>query len=308
MVPAFNNFIFDHKVGENGVVKTDFGYHYIEILSQKGNTPAYKIAYLSKKIEASDETERNAENSALQFAGESRDLKSFDANWDKTLKSKGQQKLFAPDINSHAYDISGIGVSRKFIKGVFDADRGDVLQPERVGDNYVVAVVTQINKPGIMSVAAARQIIEPILRNQKKAAILKKRVGNIATLEAVSAAMKQPVQTADSIRFAGSGKNQISYESKVVGAVFNPANKGKIVNEAIEGNYGGVYVIRVDDIATTAVENADINAQKKNLESQSRMRILMGNQFSQYGYGQQFDPAAVLRKAATIKDYRNKFY
>ena len=71
MVPAFNDFIFDHKVGESGVVKTEFGYHYIEILSQKGNTPAYKVAYLSKKIETSDETERNAENAALQFAGES---------------------------------------------------------------------------------------------------------------------------------------------------------------------------------------------------------------------------------------------
>ena len=61
MVPAFNDFIFDHKVGESGVVKTEFGYHYIEILSQKGSTPAYKVAYLSKKIETSDETEKNAE-------------------------------------------------------------------------------------------------------------------------------------------------------------------------------------------------------------------------------------------------------
>ena len=309
MVPPFNNFIFDQKVGEKGVVKTDFGYHYIEILSQKGSAPAYKIAYLAKKVEASDETERNAENSALQFAGESRDLKSFEANWDKNIKPKGQQKLFAPDINSHAYDIPGIGVSRKFIKEIFDADRGDVLQPERVGDNYVVAVVTQINKPGVMSVAAARQMIEPILRNQKKAALLKKRVGNITTLDAVSAAIKQPVQTADSIRFSGNGKNQISYESKVVGAAFNPANKGKIVNEPLEGNYGGVYIIRIDDVAATIVENADINAQKKNFESQGRMRILMSNQYSQFsGYGQQYDPAAVLRKAATIKDYRNKFY
>ena len=309
MVPPFNNFIFDHKVGEKGAVKTDFGYHYIEILSQKGSAPAYKIAYLAKKIEASDETERNAENSALQFAGESRDLRSFEANWEKSLKPKGQQKLFAPNINSHAYDIPGIGVSRKFIKGVFDADRGDVLQPERVGDNYVVAVVTQINKPGVMSVAAARPMIEPIFRNQKKAAILKKRIGNITTLEAVSTAMKQPVQTADSIRFSGNGKNQISYESKVAGAAFNPANKGRVVNEPIEGNYGGVYLIRVDNVAATIVENADINAQKKNFESQGRMRILMSNQYSQFsGYGQQYDPAAVLRKAATIKDYRNKFY
>ncbi len=309
MVSAFNDFIFNHNMGEKGVVKTEFGYHYIEILSQKGKSPAYKIAYLAKKIEASDETERNAENASLQFAGESRDIKSFDANFEKELKQKGKQKLFAPDISSHAYDIPGIGVSRKFIKDIFDASAGDVLQPERVEDNYVVAAITQIKKPGTLSVADTRTYVEPILRNQKKAEGLKNRIGKITTLEVVSEKMKQPIQTADSIRFSGASNNPISYDPKIVGATFNPANYGKVVNQPLEGRYGGVYVIKVDSVTATVVENADVSAQRQNLESQGRMRILMSNQYNQYGgYGQQYDPAAVLRKAATIKDYRNKFY
>ena len=308
MVSAFNDFIFSHNVGDKGVIKTEFGYHYIEILSQKGKDPAYKIAYFAKKIEASDETERSAENASLQFAGQSRNIKAFDANFEKELKPKGRQKLFAPDISSHAYDIPGIGVSRKFVKDVFDASVGDVLQPERVEDNFVVAVVTQIKKPGTISVADARNYVEPILRNQKKAEILKNRVGKVTTLEAVSEKTNQPVQVADSIRFSGPSNNPISYDPTIVGATFNPANQGKPVNEPLEGRYGGVYVIKVDSVTATVVENADINAQRQNLESQARMRILMSNQYSQYGYGQQYDPAAVLRKAATIKDNRNKFY
>ena len=309
MVTAFNDFIFNHGVGEKGVVKSEFGYHYIEILSQKGKSPAYKIAYLAKPIEASDETERNAENAALHFAASSQDIKSFDANFDKDLKPTGKQKLIAPDINSHAFDIPGIGVSRKFIKDIFDTDAGDVLQPERVADNFVVAAVMKLKKPGTMSATDARPGVEPILRNKKKADVLKKRIGKITTLDAVASAMKQQVQIADSIRFATGGKSPVSYEPKVVGAAFNPANKGKVVNEALEGRYGGLYVISVDNIMTTQVENADVNNQKQNLESQGRMRILMSNQYSQFGgYGQQYDPAAVLRKAATIKDYRDRFY
>ena len=309
MVPLFNDFIFSHGVGEKGVVKTEFGYHYIEILSQKGKDPAYKIAYLSKKIEASDETEKNAENASLQFAGASRNIKAFDDNFEKDLKPKGKQKLFAQDINSHAYSVPGIGVSRKFIKDIFDADKGEVLQPERVADNFVVAVVTQIKKPGKPSAADARAMIEPLLRNQKKADLLKKRIGNITTLEAVSTSMKQPIQSADSIRFNGSGNSPVSYDPRIVGAAFNPGNTGKVVNEALEGRFGGLYVIRVDNVTSTIVENADVSAEKKNLESQARMRILMSNQYSQFGgYGQQYDPAEVLRKAASIKDYRNKFY
>ena len=72
MMPTFNDFIFTHKTGETGVVKTEFGYHFIEILSQKGSSPAYKVAYLAKPILASQETENAAENAATIFAGDSR--------------------------------------------------------------------------------------------------------------------------------------------------------------------------------------------------------------------------------------------
>jgi len=181
------------------------------------------------------------------------------------------------------------------------------MQPERVGDSYIVAVVTEINKPGTISVATARRYIEPILRNQKKAALLKKRIGNITTLEAVSSAVKQPIQVVDSVRFSGGNNGAITYESKVTGAIFNPANKGKVVSEAIEGQ-GSVFVIRVDNVAATVVENADVIGQKRLMESQGRMSILMSNQFGNSFGQRQYDPALVLRKAAKIKDNRNKFY
>ena len=67
MVPEFNQFIFDNNTGGKGVVKTQFGYHYIEILSQKGNSPAYKVAYLTRPIIASQETDNIANNDANQF-------------------------------------------------------------------------------------------------------------------------------------------------------------------------------------------------------------------------------------------------
>ena len=143
--------------------------------------------------------------------------------------------------------------------------------------------------------------------DKKKAEEINKRIGKITTLDAIAASMKQIVQTADSLRFSGSGHSPVSFEHKVLGATFNPANKGKVVPEALDGN-SAVYVVRVDDVTATIVENADVAAQQKNLESQGRMKILMSNQYSQFGYGQQYDPAAVLRKAATIKDNRNRFY
>jgi peptidyl-prolyl cis-trans isomerase D len=50
MVPEFNDFCFNKTVGAKDVVRTQFGYHIIEILSQKGSSPAYKIAFMAKEI------------------------------------------------------------------------------------------------------------------------------------------------------------------------------------------------------------------------------------------------------------------
>ena len=73
MVKEFDDFTFNGKKGEMKIVKTQFGYHLIEILDQKNFEPAYKVAYFSRRIEPSQETDQNASGLASQFAGENRD-------------------------------------------------------------------------------------------------------------------------------------------------------------------------------------------------------------------------------------------
>jgi peptidyl-prolyl cis-trans isomerase D len=302
MMPTFNDFIFTHKTGETGVIKTEFGYHFIEILSQKGSSPAYKVAYLAKPILASQETENAAENAATIFAGDSRNEKSFNENWEKNLKGKGINKLSATDIRPLDFSVQGVnGTSRKFIKDVFEADKGDVVGPERIGDNYIVAIVTDVAKAGVASVAQVRPAVEPLLRNKKKAEQIKKNIGAISTLEAVAARVNQRVQTLDSVHFSGAN-NMLGYEPKVLGASFNPANKGKVVSEAIPGQ-AGVYVLWVDNTTTIPVETANIEAQRQMMETQTRQRMM---QQMQYGGGNPFiEP---LKKAANVKDNREKFF
>lgn len=293
MVPEFNEFIFSKPTGSKGIVKTDFGYHYIEILSQKGNSPAYKIAYLSQPIEASQETDANASNEATLFAGNSRNRKDFDENAEK-LKSKGINKSFAQDIKPTDFQVMGLGASRSFVKAIYDADLGDVLEPERVGENYVVAMVTEINKKGTQSVARARIMVEPVLRNHKKAEQIRKKIGAISTLEAAATALGgKAIETVDSLRMSGSQSNIVSIEPRVIGAAFNPNNRGKVVPEAIEGR-SAVYVVRVDNVAATAVADANVAEQRKTRYQEAKMR-------GSY-------PQGVLVQAADIKDSRSKIF
>lgn len=293
MVPAFNEFIFGSPVGSKEIVKTEYGYHYIEILSQKGSSKAYKIAYLSVPVTASVETDNNANNEATQFAGNSRDQKSFDANAEK-LKAKGIFKMIEPNIAPNAYQLQGLtGVSRPFIKNIYEAKLGEVLQPERVGDHYVVAIVTEINEKGTQGTAKARLMAEPLLRNHKKAEQIIRKIGTVTTLEAAAAALGgKPVETVDSIRLVNTPVSAISAEPKVVGAAFNAANKGK-PSQPIEGT-SGVYLVRVENITATAVVDANVAEQRKTKYEQAKTRGVY--------------PAQVLMEAADIKDNRSKIY
>jgi peptidyl-prolyl cis-trans isomerase D len=156
-----------------------------------------------------------------------------------------------------------------------------------------------VNEPGLKSVNSVRTQIEPKLRDRKKAAMIIKNIGKVSSLEDVAAKNKAIVDVVDSVRFGG-GNNKIGFEPKLMGAVFNPANKGKIV-EPIAGN-AGVYVIRVESTSTTPVEAADIETQRSNYEMQMKQSLM--NQF-QRGINPIVE---TLKRTAKIKDNRPEFY
>lgn len=294
MVKAFNDFVFTKPVGTRDVVKTEFGYHLIEVLGHKGSQMNYKVAYLPRKIVPSVNTENAASLAATAFSSQATDQKSFDAEYEKTLKNKGINKMIAANIGENDYTINGLGTNRALVRSVFDADKGDVIAPQKVGDDYVVALVTEISEKGLQTVEAARATVEPILRNKKKADMIVKKFGKITTLEAASAAVGQPVQTADTLRFAGTNPG-LGFEMKVVGAAHNPANRGKVLSQPLVGQ-SGVYAIQVNSTGTIPNPNANIKEQQEGMRRQSKQMIAYRS------------PIEALIAAADIEDNRAEFY
>ena len=292
LMPEFKDFALNNPVGYKGIVKTAYGYHYMEVMNQRGSSPVYKVAFFGLPIEPSSETVTDASNAASMLAGNASDEKSFNEYFEKNLKAKGFNKLTAANLRPMDYNVTGInGSARDLVKDVFNADKGDVLDPKSIGNSYIVAVVTDVQRAGLPSASAVRTMVEPILMNRKKAEQIKKQMGTVNDLNAVAAKFNQQVQTADSIRF--NGASALGYETKVLGAVFNPSNKGKVVAEGIAGQMG-VYALRVDNTFTGAVDNAGIEQQRQMLEMQYRQQMR--------------SPVDVLQRKAQIKDYRAKFY
>lgn len=291
----FGEFIlFDGKPGDKKVVKTQFGWHYIEILSFIKPGTQYKVAYLNQEIVASQQTDGDALQAATNFAGDSRDQKSFDTAFEKTLKPKGLNKGIGTNIKRSDAQVPGLGFSRNFVRNIYSAKPGEVLKPERIGDNYVVAIVTEVLKEGTQSVAKARPNIETKLRDKKKAEMLKQKAGKITTLEAAAAALGKPIETVDSLRMkTGSPQAKFGNEPRVYGATFNPANKGKVVPEVLEGS-NGVYVIRVENVTATSAATGSVEDQRKEKYQQAKQA---GNNLIE-----------ALKKAASIKDKRSDTY
>jgi peptidyl-prolyl cis-trans isomerase D len=232
MVGPFNDFSFDNSVGSKGVVKTDFGYHYMEVLKQTPRSPAYKIAYLSKAILPSSETIGVAAAAAAAFASASKDIKTFNQEAVKLNK----QSFPASDIKSMDYEIPGIGESRTLVRWVYENKINAVSEPTEIGDSYFVAIITGEEKAGLASVAKVRPEVEGILRDQKKATQIKQNFKG-STIEAIAASAKTMVQPIDSINFNYSMIPGIGNEPKLVGAAFNKSFLNK-PSAPIAGNAG----------------------------------------------------------------------
>lgn len=286
MVAEFNEFAFDKPVGTRGIVKTEFGYHFMEVLGQKNPNPAYKIAYLAKPILAGSETEAAAATAAAQFIAAAKNAKQFS---DQATKSN-KQLLSVTDIKQNDFSVGTLGQSRTLVRWVYQNSNGDISEPTVIGDQVIVAMINGIFKKGTMSVAEAKPLVENIVRNQKKAAIIAATKFKGTTLADFATSTGSPVQKADSLSFSAPFIAGIGSEPKVVGAAFNKTLVGK-ASGPIQGTTG-VFAIQADMVG------ARPSMQDATTFKQSLLQNIRSGTFRSQD---------ALRKAATIKDYRFQF-
>lgn len=287
--PEFAEFLLNEKGETRKVVKTNFGWHYIELLGFLNPAPAYKIAYMAKDIAPSDETIRKATNDAGKLSADARNLKAFD---DYVAKNKLQKMESPAPVKENDYNVGNLQDARQLVRWAFEAKEGDVSEPFNIGDQFVVGVVTKVVPEGLPDARTARPQVEALVRNSKKAAQIKTKLTATPTLESAAAAypnLQVSAAGADSsLTFSSSIINGIGNEPKVIGASFNKAYQTK-VSEPIEG-MNGVYVIKVNSLGTKTVETPMVDKTKA-----------MAQQMS-YGWFE------ALKKLADIKDERSSHF
>ncbi|MDC1379517.1 SurA N-terminal domain-containing protein [Algibacter sp.] len=264
MVPEFNDFEFEGKTGDLGVVKTAFGFHIIEVEGQKNKTKAIQVGTISRKIEPSEATTDKV----------FRDASNFEIN-----AGKGDFGVLATDnkytlrpvngIKVLDENIPGVGNQRPIVRWTFeeDAEVGDIKR-FNIPNGYVIAQLVAKHKAGLMSADDATAKVLPIIRKEKKAKIIKDRV-SATTLEDLATAEKTNVRTATGINMKNPTISGAGREPILTGTAFG-LNEGE-TSELIEGAKG-VYMVQVTKV-TPAVELDSYQAAANRVEQEKASSV-----------------------------------
>ncbi|NNK82191.1 MAG: peptidylprolyl isomerase [Flavobacteriaceae bacterium] len=287
MVPEFNDFEFNGKKGDLGVVKTVFGFHIIEVLGQTEKSKALKLATLSREIEPSEKTIDNVFNQTSKF-----EIAVADKDFEEVAKENNYTVKPVNGIKVLDESIPGLSEQRAIVRWAFEneSNESDVRRFNIPSGGFLVAKLVAKNKEGLMDTEKASVTALPAIRKEKKAQLIKERVA-VTTLDEIATAEGQSVRSASALNMktptiAGAGR-----EPQVVGAAFG-LEEGETSSAIIGEN--GVYFVEVTKV-TPAIELPSYQANANRL-STAKSSNLNTNLFN------------ALKEAAEINDNRKSFY
>lgn len=263
MVAPFNDFVFNNPIGKIGLVETQFGYHVIQVTDKQD---AVKLATIAQKIQPSEITNNKTYEQATKFEMEAASNKDFDA------LAKQMKLTVSPSVRVKAVDESfgSISNQRQIVKWAFNSDTsvGDVKRFEIVNKGHVIVKLKKVYDKGLMAVEDARPQVEPILKNKKKAEMIKAKLKG-ATLEALATANKVTVMNAVDLTVENPSIPGAGFEPKVVGIAMS-SKVGKL-SQPVIGNSGVYVLVTKAETKAPAIQNYDeyVNKLKQQVASYS---------------------------------------
>jgi len=284
MVTEFNDFEFDGKTGDLGVVKTAFGFHIMEVLGQKGQSKVVKVGTIARKTEPSDATVdkvfRDASSFEVAVGG-----KDFDA----VAKQNKYEVRPVNGLKVLDENIPGIGSQRPMVRWAFseEAKIGEVKR-FNIPNGYAIVQLVAKHDEGTMSADQASATVSPIIRKEKKAEIIKNRA-KATNVDALATAEKTTVRTATAITMNNPTITGAGREPLIVGTAFG-LKQGQ-TSKLIAGEFG-VYMLQVTKVEPAA--KLDNYQAAANRVEQQKVNVVSSKLYD------------ALKEAAEIEDNRAK--
>ena len=251
MTAEFEEFSFSKKVGRSGVVRTNYGFHVIQVLGRKIGT-FKKIAIVDETIQVSKATQNEFYDSAalaLYYKADSNDFETAADELGYEVKSSGYIPLIYPNRRtSGLYGPADLNRNLNISKWAFNSDVGDLLEPEYISNNQLVLAVL---KEKIISFDNSYDnivsLMDPLIKNSLKAKYyvenFSKNLDSATSMDVISEITGKTVET-KFVKYSdvniGNNTQELA-EPKVMANIFslNPEE----ISTIIEGKKG-LYIVQ----------------------------------------------------------------
>ena len=289
MVPTFNDACFDGDEGDLVVIQSQFGYHIIEVLKQKGNTEKRAVAFIDRSVEPSTKTFQVVYGAADEFARSITSLASFD----QEIASRGLNKRIASSLKENDKTIAGLENPRELIRWAYKSEKEDISEVFELGNTFVVGAVTAVREEGFTAIDDIKEELEAGAIKEKKAANFMKEfdAAKAGVIQTIADNMNLPLEVKENILFSAAAVTGLGREPALLGTVGGMETGD--VSKAIKGDQG-VYVVYLDSRAEAPAQaNYGTNASILNSSLSSRV---------------DYEVFEALKKKADIVDNRAKFF
>ncbi len=177
MVPEFDNAIFTQKIGDTKIVKTQYGYHIVQVEERQ---PAHtqSLAEVLPTIQAT--LIRQKSSAAQQNYAQALTSEAMKNGLDKTAAAHHLQLVSTPPVAEQG-TIAGLPDSATLLSKAFQSKQGDPAQSAPTGEGYAIFQVTGITPAHAPTFADWKSHVLDDYRSEQLPALLRQKTTELAT-------------------------------------------------------------------------------------------------------------------------------
>jgi peptidyl-prolyl cis-trans isomerase D len=285
-VAEFTKASFDEKVGAITLIKSQFGYHIVEVLGQRTRKER-RVLTIDRKI-APLEAMKAAWKTANEFSLKNPDTASFR----KGAQEQGLAYTPVDELRADQRFVPGLQDPAEVIRWVDHAEKdAKSSEPLTSGDSYVVCSLTGIREEGVPQLEDVREAFTKEVRKEKKGDALAARMKDKTDLDALAKELGTNVQNSGNMAFSANTIPGGYSDVTAIGGIFALATDA--TSAPLKGDMG-VYVAHMRTL-TPAGDMPEGDTGARSLTDRVRSRA----------EGQAFN---ALKESAQVEDDRSKFY
>jgi len=238
LTPEVKEFAYNNPKGTAEVVENQLGYHVVMVEEATNMQKAVQVAVIAKEVEASETTSSNLYTETTKF-----EMQSKEGDFDAIAKDGSYEVKKVTNIKAMQESMNAdLGNQRAVVQWTFneDAKVGDIKRFD-LPSGYIVAQLTDKSKKGLQSVEEASPKVSPILKAEKQAEIIKKKIAG-KSIDEVASSENRKVQTATAVSLESPTLPGATSEPEIVGAAFSM--KAGETSEPLAGKKG-VYLVEL---------------------------------------------------------------